>query len=66
LSIWQNIAVALKFTSVMVVLNLIALPWYLVPILNVIVFYGLNAYLLGRENFEMVALGRLDPRSAQQ
>jgi CysZ protein len=66
LSIWQNIAVALKFTSVMVVLNLIALPWYLVPILNVIVFYGLNAYLLGREYFEIVALRRLDSRSAQR
>lgn len=66
LSFWQSIAVALKFTSVMVVLNLIALPLYLVPILNVVVFYGLNAYLLGREYFEMVALRRLDPRSARQ
>jgi CysZ protein len=65
LSLWQSIAVALKFTSVMVVLNLIALPLYLVPILNVVVFYSLNAYLLGREYFEIVALRRLDPRSAQ-
>lgn len=31
-----------------------------------IVFYGVNAYLLGREYFEMVALRRLDPRSAQR
>ncbi len=66
LSLWQSLAVALKFTSVMVVLNLIALPLYLVPILNVVVFYSLNAYLLGREYFEMVALRRLDPRNAQQ
>jgi CysZ protein len=63
---WQAIVVALKFTSVMVVLNLIALPLYLVPVLNVIVFYGLNAYLLGREYFEMVALRRLDPPSARR
>jgi CysZ protein len=66
LSFWQGIAVALKFTSVMVALNLIVLPLYLVPVLNAIVFYGLNAYLLGREHFEMVALRRLDPRSAQR
>jgi CysZ protein len=66
LSFWQGIAVALKFTSVMVVLNVIILPLYLVPVLNVIVFYGVNAYLLGREYFEMVALRRLDPRSAQR
>jgi CysZ protein len=66
LSFWQGIVVALKFTSVMVALNLIVLPLYLVPVLNAIVFYGLNAYLLGREYFEMVALRRLDPRSARR
>src|SRR4029453_3005308 len=54
LSFWQSIAVALKFTSVMVVLNLIALPLYLVPVLNMIVFYGLNVYLFGLESFEGV------------
>jgi CysZ protein len=63
-SLGQGMWVALKFTSVMVALNLIVLPLYLVPVLNVIVFYSLNAYLLGREYFEMVALRRLEPRSA--
>jgi CysZ protein len=62
----QIIAVALKFTTVMVALNLIVLPLYLVPVLNAIVFYGLNAYLLGREDLEVVALRRLDPRSVQR
>jgi uncharacterized protein involved in cysteine biosynthesis len=66
ISIWHSIAVALKFTTVMIMLNLLALPLYLVPILNAAVFYGLNAYLLGREYFEMVALRRLDLRGAQQ
>jgi uncharacterized protein involved in cysteine biosynthesis len=66
LSFWHSMAVVLKFTGVMVVLNLIALPLYLVPVLNVIVFYGVNAYLLGREYFEMVALRRLDPRRARR
>jgi uncharacterized protein involved in cysteine biosynthesis len=66
LSFWQGMAVALMFTSAMLVLNLIALPLYLVPVLNVIVFYGVNAYLLGREYFELVVLRREDPRSAQR
>jgi CysZ protein len=66
LSFWHSMAVAVKFTSVMLMLNLFALPLYLVPVLNVTVFYGLNAYLLGREYFELVALRRLDPRSAQR
>jgi uncharacterized protein involved in cysteine biosynthesis len=65
LSFWQSLAVALKFGITLVVVNLIALPLYLVPILNMIVFYGANAYLLGREYFELVALRRLDPRPAQ-
>lgn len=65
LSIWQSLAAALKFTITLLAVNLIAMPLYLVPILNVIVFYGANAYLLGREYFELVALRRLDPRTAQ-
>jgi len=45
-----------------VVVNVIALPIYmlLVPPVNVIVFYGVNGYLLGREYFEVVAVRRLD------
>jgi CysZ protein len=66
LSIWQTVAVALKFMTVMVALNLVILPLYLVPVLNVLVFYGLNAYLLGREYFELVAFRRLNPISAQR
>jgi uncharacterized protein involved in cysteine biosynthesis len=66
LSFWQGLPVVLKFTAAMVMLNLLALPLYLVPVLNVIVFYGVNAYLLGREYFELVALRRLDARSGQR
>ncbi len=43
-----------------VVLNLAALPLYLIPVVNALVFYGLNGYLLGREYFEMVAPRRLE------
>jgi len=45
-----------------VAVNVIALPIYLllVPPVNVIVFYGVNGYLLGREYFEVVAVRRLD------
>jgi uncharacterized protein involved in cysteine biosynthesis len=50
---------------VLVGVNLLALPLYLVPGLNVVVFYAMNAYLLGREYFELVALRRLDPRTAR-
>jgi CysZ protein len=59
---WGEIVFAmLRLVLAAVVLNLVALPFYLfVPGINLVVFYGLNGYLLGREYFELVALRRLD------
>lgn len=56
---------ALAFAAVAVVLNLLVLPLYFIPGVNLFVFYGLNGYLLGREYYEMVAFRRLDPRAAR-
>jgi len=59
----------LKFAAVAILLNLAALPLYLLgfllPPLGLIVFYALNGYLLGREYYETVALRRLDPDQAK-
>lgn len=65
LPMWQNIGVALKFTTVTVLVNLIVLPLYLIPGLNLMIFYGVNGYLLSREYFELVALRRLTPANAR-
>lgn len=48
-----------KLTALMVVLNILALPLYLFPVINFLVFYGMNGYLLGREYFELAALRRM-------
>jgi uncharacterized protein involved in cysteine biosynthesis len=49
-----------------VILNLLALPIYLLaPGMNFFVFLGLNGYLFGREYFEVVALRWLDPTAAR-
>ncbi|MBI1206633.1 MAG: hypothetical protein GC191_05005 [Azospirillum sp.] len=56
----EEIAGALRFIGVVVALNLLVLPLYLVPGLNLLVFYGLNGYVLGREYFELAAIRRLD------
>lgn len=37
-------------------LNVLALPLYFVPVVNVLVYWGLNGFLLGREYFSMAAL----------
>jgi uncharacterized protein involved in cysteine biosynthesis len=47
-------------TMLTLVVNLIALPFYLVPGINLFIYYGVNGYLLGRQFFELVALRRLD------
>jgi uncharacterized protein involved in cysteine biosynthesis len=62
--IGEAVVAALAFAAVMLLLNLLALPLYLlllfVPPLNLFVFYLLNGYLLGREYFELVAARRFD------
>ncbi len=61
-AVWATVKLAL----LAVLLNLLVLPIYLVPVLNVFVFYGLNGYLLGREYFELAALRRMDDAAARQ
>jgi CysZ protein len=46
-------------------INLLLLPVYVLPGINLFVYYGLNGYLVGREYFELVALRRLDGAAAQ-
>lgn len=61
------LSTALTFFAVMVGLNLILLPFYLLlPGLNVILFLIVNAYLIGREYFELVALRHLAPASVKK
>ncbi len=49
-----------------IVLNLLALPLYLmVPGINLVLFLALNGYLFGRGYFEVVALRRLDAATAK-
>ncbi len=61
----ETLASALRLAGIVVGLNLLFLPVYIVlfffPPLNLFVFYGLNGYLLGREYFELVAFRRLEP-----
>jgi len=61
----QGLWIALKFTALLIVLNLIALPLYFIPVVNVVAYWGLNGYLLGREYFELVALRHHTPEDAR-
>ena len=64
LGFWEAFVIGLRFTSLLVVLNLLVLPLHLLvfwlPLINVFIFYGLNGYLLSREYFDLVALRHHD------
>ncbi len=60
----QSLPSALKLLGASLLLNLIALPAYFVPLLNIPVWLALNGYLVGREYAELVASRRLAPSLA--
>lgn len=47
---------ALKLFMLVLFVNLLALPFYLIPVLNIFLYFAVNGFLLGREYFEMAAL----------
>jgi uncharacterized protein involved in cysteine biosynthesis len=62
----EEILTGLRFAGLALLINLVALPVYLIllffPPLYAFVFYAVNGYLLGREYFELVAMRRLGRR----
>jgi uncharacterized protein involved in cysteine biosynthesis len=62
--VMEGLAGALSFAAVSIGLNVLALPLYIfLPALNLVIYLGLNGYLLGREYHELVAARRLDRRA---
>lgn len=66
MSLGTQVATAARFLMVAVPLNLLVLPLYLIPGANLVIYFGLNGYLLGREYFELVAGQRLPPREVRR
>ncbi len=59
-SLVEEIGTALRFLALVVSINMVALPLYLaIPGFNLLIYYTVNGYLLGREYFELVANRRL-------
>jgi CysZ protein len=54
-SLGASIGLGLRFAGLALLVNLAALCLLFVPGLNLVAFFGANAYLLGREYFEMAA-----------
>ena len=64
--IGEMIVVMARFFLSVLLLNLLFLPFYFVPGINVAVFLVLNGILVGREYFEMVALRHLPPKEVKK
>jgi CysZ protein len=60
----ELLIVSLRLGLLAIMINLIALPFYLWPAINLVVYYGLNGYLVGREYFILIALRRMDAAAA--
>ena len=56
----QSLAVSIKFSLIVIAVNILALPLYLTGILT-LAYYLVNGYLFGREYFEMVSLSHHTP-----
>jgi CysZ protein len=65
IGIGEALASALRILALAVIVNLVLLPVYFLPPINLFIYYGLNGYVVGREYFELVALRRLDGAAAR-
>ena len=62
----KSIATSLRFLGLVLAVNAIALPLVLVVGFGFLIFIGANAYLLGREYFELAALRHHDVASVRR
>jgi CysZ protein len=61
IGIAASLAGAIRLAALALLLNLLALPLYLFfPLVNIVLFFGINGYLIGREYFEAVACRRFE------
>uniref|UniRef100_UPI003BAC0CB4 sulfate transporter family protein n=1 Tax=Stappia sp. TaxID=1870903 RepID=UPI003BAC0CB4 len=65
LPIAQAVPQAIKFTGIVILGNILALLLLLVPGINLVAFFLVNGYLLGREFFEFAAMRFRTPDEAR-
>ena len=69
-TIAEVLATSARLGLTVVAVNLLLLPLYLLllflPPANLVLYYAVNGYLLGREYFELTAFRRLPPKEADR
>ena len=66
----ETLGSTVKFAAIVILLNVLVLPIYLILLLipgaNLLLYYLLNGYLVGREFFELAAFRRMEPADAHR
>ncbi len=65
LPLWTIMVDAMQLAGIALIANLLALPFLVVFPVYVLITWGVNGWLLGREYFEMVAFRRMDHEAAR-
>ncbi len=63
---WPTITSDIMFSLKAIGLNIVFLPLYIIPMIGIIIYYGLNGYLLGTQFFRMAAGRRVSKSQALQ
>jgi CysZ protein len=66
MAFWPGLAATLRFTALVLLVNAVLLVLVLLPGINLPLFVLANAYFLGREYFEFVALRHLPPEAVKR
>lgn len=66
MAVVPSIILAIKFTGVVILGNIFALLLLLIPGINLVAFFLVNGYLLGREFFEFAATRFMPPEEAKR
>ena len=66
LPLMQSVWMSLRFFGVVIFGNLVALALLLVPGINLVAFFAVNGYLLGREYFQFAALRYHDEQTVNR
>ena len=64
LGLAPSLGAAAKFAGLLILVNLLLVPIYFLPVVNIPVIFLANAYLIGREYFELVALRHINAKQA--
>lgn len=63
---WLELLHDMRFSLMAITLNIVVFPLYMLPIVNLLLFYLLNGYMLGHEFFLMAARRHVPEHEAQE